>query len=179
MKNITSKIVFIRNFIDHSQNIFAELIENTAWDTNMKARKTACFGEPYNYSEQAYDFEPMSDQMEHIAGLLEQELGFRPNNCLLNYYEDGHSKMGFHGDTIKMLVPHTGIAIVSLGDHRIMQMRRKANPTEMYHYILPPGSLFYMPNDIQADWQHGLPKVVGGSGRISMTFREMIPNFSE
>ncbi len=175
MHHITNRILFIRDFISDSENIFTDLVKNTEWDTNMRSRKTACYGEPYDYAEQAYNFQPMSDQMEHIAGLLEEELGFRPNNCLLNYYEDGSSKMGFHGDTIKMLVPDTGIAIVSLGDNRIMQVRRKANPTELYNYILPPGSLFYMPNDMQEDWQHGLPKVISNLGRISMTFREMVP----
>jgi len=174
MSNITNRITFIRNFITDAQSLYNDLVTSTDWDTNMRSRKTACFGEPYDYSEQVYDFAPMNDRMESIASLLHKELGFRPNNCLLNYYEDGSSKMGFHGDTIKMLVPDTGIAIVSLGDNRIMQIRRKSSPTELYNYILPAGSLFYMPNDIQEDWQHGLPKVISNLGRISMTFREMV-----
>ena len=175
MKNITDRIVFIPDFIHNAQTLFEDLVANTRWDENMRARKTACFGEPYDYSEQEYDFQPMSNKMETIADLIKDEIGFRPNNCLLNYYENGKSKMGFHGDTIKMLEPDTGIAIVSVGDSRIFQVRRKNNPTELYNYILPNGSLFYMPNDMQADWQHGLPKVVGAKGRISLTFRKMIP----
>jgi len=117
----------------------------------------------------------MSQQMEDICNLLSPTIGFRPNNCLLNYYENGNSKIGFHGDTIKMLEPDTGIAIVSLGDSRIFQVRRKSSPTECYNYVLPSGSLFYMPNDIQEDWQHGVPKVISDLGRISLTFRKMIP----
>lgn len=111
--------------------------------------------------------------IEKISLMIAKEIGFKPNNCLLNFYENGKSKMGFHGDTTKMLAPETGIAIVSVGDNRIMQVRRTNNPTEMYHYILLGGSLFFMSNTMQTDWQHGLPKVVGAQGRISLTFRKM------
>jgi len=54
--------------------------------------------------------------MNHISHLIREAIGFKLNNCLLNYYENGASRMGFHGDTIKMLEPDTGIAIVSVGD---------------------------------------------------------------
>lgn len=175
MKNITDQIIFKRNFIQNSQALYSELIQNIQWNESIISRKTACFGEPYDYSEQSYDFKPMTKDMGAISELVFQEIGFKPNNCLLNYYENGNSKLGFHGDTIKMLEPKTGIAIVSLGDSRIFQIRRKSSPTECYNYILPSGSLFYMPNSIQEKWQHGIPKIISNLGRISLTFRKMIP----
>jgi alkylated DNA repair dioxygenase AlkB len=175
MNKVTDKIIFKRDFINNSEELYQQLIQNTLWNESMISRKTACFGEPYDYSEQSYDFQPMSPEMEDICDLLPSAVGFKPNNCLLNYYENGDSKIGFHGDTIKMLEPETGIAIVSLGDTRIFQVRRKSAPTECYNYILPSGSLFYMPNSIQKDWQHGVPKVISDLGRISLTFRKMIP----
>ncbi len=173
MIQLADHLIYRKDFILNPQDLYNELIATVDWNENMKSRKTACFGKPYDYSEQAYDFKPMTPVMEKISLLIEKEIGFKPNNCLLNYYEDGKSKMGFHGDTIKMLVLETGIAIVSVGDNRIMQVRRTKNPTEMYNYILPAGSLFYMSNAMQAEWQHGLPKVMDAQGRISLTFREM------
>lgn len=173
MISLSDHIVYRKNFFSDHQDLFDHLVANIDWVENMKSRKTACFGKPYDYAEQTYEFKPMISVMEDISLLIEKEIGFKPNNCLLNYYPNGKSKMGFHGDTTKMLVPDTGIAIVSLGDNRIMQVRRTKNPTEMYHYILPGGSLFYMSNAMQVDWQHGLPKVVDAAGRISLTFRQM------
>ncbi len=170
---LNDHIVYRKKFYANHQVLFDNLISNIDWNENMKSRKTACFGKPYNYSEQTYDFKPMTSVMEDISLLIQEVVGFKPNNCLLNYYPDGKSKMGFHGDTTKMLVPGSGIAIVSLGDNRIMQVRRTKNPTEIYNYILAGGSLFYMSNAMQMEWQHGLPKVVDASGRISLTFREM------
>lgn len=175
MKRITDQLVFAQDFISNSQELYKELVQNTKWDESMYSRKTACFGEPYDYAEQSYDFQPMSKDMDKMCDLIEAKLDFKPNNCLLNYYEDGSSKLGFHGDTVKMLEPETGIAIISLGDSRIFQVRRKNSPTECYNYILPSGSLFYMPSSIQEDWQHGIPKVISDLGRISLTFRQMIP----
>lgn len=175
MSRIIDQIIFIKDFIPNSRLLFDKLVTNTNWNENMKARKTACFGEPYDYSELVYDFHPMNEDMENISNLIHSKIGFKPNNCLLNYYENGDSRMRFHGDTITMLEPDTGIVIVSVGSSRIFQVRRKSSPTEVYNYILPCGSLFYMPNSIQEDWQHGLPKVVSDDGRISLTFRKMIP----
>ena len=173
MAALKNHIIYRKKFYSNHQNLYEELIANIDWNEKMKSRKTACFGKPYDYSEQFYDFKPMAPVMENIGLLIQKEIGFRPNNCLLNYYPNGQSKMGFHADTTMLLVPNTGIAILSLGDSRIMQVRRIKNPTEIYNYILPAGSLFYMTNAMQDDWQHGLPKVVDAAGRISMTFRVM------
>ncbi|MFT5096791.1 MAG: alkylated DNA repair dioxygenase AlkB, partial [Psychrobacter okhotskensis] len=41
--------------------------------------------------------------------------GYLPNNCLVNYYLDGSSKMGFHSDDTSQLADGTGVAILSLG----------------------------------------------------------------
>ena len=81
--------------------------------------------------------------------------------------------MGWHGDTTHFLEAETGIAILSVGDTRIFQIRRKAVPTELLNYVLTPGSLIYMPATIQQEWQHAIPKVVSERGRISLTFRKM------
>lgn len=175
MSNILNQIIFERNFIDNSQELFSFFVQSVSWNDSMVSRKTACFGEPYDYSEQSYDFLPMSDELERVCDLIQEKVGFRPNNCLLNYYKNGTSKLGYHGDITKMLEPETGIAVVSLGDHRILQIRRNSSHTECYNYVLNSGSLFYMPNSIQNSWQHRVPKVVSTLGRISLTFRQMIP----
>jgi len=176
MKNrIMDIVVYKRNFLTGADEWYRQLVEEIDWDESMVSRKTACFGEPYDYSEQSYNFQPMSKKMEEVCDLLVPVIGFKPNNCLLNYYVNGNSKIGFHGDTTKMLESDTGIAIISLGDTRLFQIRRAASPTECYNYILESGSLLYMPNSMQEKWQHGVPKVISDQGRISLTFRKMVP----
>lgn len=174
MTAITDQIIYRRNFIPNHLDLYDQLVTTVKWNETMRSRKTACFGEPYDYSEQNYDFQAMTPAMENISTLIQEVVGFKANNCLLNYYENGKSKMGFHADNIKMLLPETGIAIVSVGGSRIMQVRRTSSPTEVYNYILPGGSLFSMSSAMQADWKHGLPKVVTDLGRISLTFRQVL-----
>jgi alkylated DNA repair dioxygenase AlkB len=173
MKDIRSAIIFDPDFFDASNSLFNHLIASITWNDSMRARKTASFGQPYDYSEQVHPYEPFHPFMDELSNRLESMIGFRPNNCFLNYYENGNSKMGWHGDTTHFLEGDTGIAILSVGDTRIFQLRRKAVPTELLNYVLTPGSLIYMPASIQEEWQHAIPKVVSEQGRISLTFRKM------
>ena len=175
MIDVRAEIKFVRNFLTENEALYQHLLNNMEWNESIKSRKTACFGEPYNYSETSQSLTPMPDILAKIAIDLEPIIGFKPNNCLLNYYENGNSRLGWHGDTISFLEPNTGIAIVSLGDPRIFQIRRNEVHTEMYNYVLNPGSLLCMPASIQSDWKHSIPKVVSADSRISLTFRRMVP----
>jgi alkylated DNA repair dioxygenase AlkB len=67
----------------------------------------------------------------------------------------------------------TGIAIVSLGEKRSLKFRNIANPEEFHTYELPSGSLIYMTQEVQANWQHAIPKSDTEMGRISLTFRKI------
>ncbi len=173
MKDIKSAIIFKPDFFDAPKKLFDLLIASITWEDSMLARKTASFGQPYVHSEQLHPYEPFHPFMDDLSDRLESTIGFRPNNCFLNYYENGNSKMGWHGDATHFLAEDTGIAILSVGDSRVFQVRRKAVPTESFNYVLTPGSLIYMPASIQEEWQHAIPKVVSEHGRISLTFRKM------
>jgi len=172
MKDIRSAIIFDPDFFDASENLFELLSTSIAWNESMRARKTASFGQPANDSEE-HPLDPFLPFMDDLSDRLESIIGFRSNNCFLNYYENGNSKMGWHGDSTHFLKENSGIAILSLGDARVFQLRRKTVPTELFNYVLTPGSLIYMPAAIQEEWQHAIPKVVSERGRISLTFRKM------
>jgi alkylated DNA repair dioxygenase AlkB len=173
MKDIKSAIIFDQNFFEPSPDLFDFVVDNISWNDKMLARKTASFGQHNVYSDNPMPLEPLHSFMLELSVLLEPIIGFKPNNCFLNYYENGTSKMGWHGDSTHFLEENTGTAILSIGDTRIFQLRRNAVPTELLNYVLKPGSLIYMPTAIQKDWQHAIPKVVSERGRISMTFRKM------
>lgn len=173
MIDLKSTILFDPDFYHTPNDLFDFLVANITWNDSMRARKTAVFGQPNADSEQVHLYKPFHPFMHELSDRLEPILGFKPNNCFLNYYENGNSKMGWHGDSTHFLTEETGTAILSVGDTRIFQLRRKAVPTELYNYVLTPGSLIYMPASIQEEWQHSIPKVVSKRGRISLTFRKM------
>jgi len=173
MKDIRSALIFEPYFYDTPTDLFDYLVANVNWNDTMRARKTAMFGQPNADSEQVHVYNPLLPVMVELSDRLAPILGFKPNNCFLNYYENGNSKMGWHGDSTHFLTEETGTAILSVGDTRIFQIRRKDVPTELHNYVLLPGSLIYMPASIQEAWQHAIPKVVSERGRISLTFRKM------
>jgi alkylated DNA repair dioxygenase AlkB len=104
----------INNFIDNTLELFDHLKEIVSWDERMSARKTASFGVAYNYSQISYPFQAFTLELNEILDLIEKSLGFRTNNCLINYYLDGKSKIGFHSDQTNILDENTGVAILSI-----------------------------------------------------------------
>jgi alkylated DNA repair dioxygenase AlkB len=169
-------ILLDESFLSDAGNLFAELVVGVPWDERMRARKTASFGTAYNYSGITYDALPMLSPLIPIVDKLEASLGFRPNNCLLNFYESGESTMGFHSDSTDELMPGTGVAIVSLGAERSITFQSKQDKQIQHAYPLKSGSLLYMSAEVQHAWKHAILKqesVTGG--RISLTFRQMAP----
>ena len=138
------ELILEEEFVSRSQELFDALANGTAWDERMRARKTASFGQSYNYSGIAYDAVPLPDLLLPLVEQLAVLLGFRPNNCLLNFYESGEATMGFHSDATDELAPGTGVAIVSLGAERAIAFQSKPDKQVERSYLLRSGSLLYM-----------------------------------
>ncbi len=167
------QLKLIPAFLDQATELFTLLREQVVWDERMKARKTASFGVAYNYSRITYPWTVMLPALEPVCERIEEEIGFLPNNCLLNYYADGTSTMGYHSDSTEELQVGTGVVIVSLGATRAISFRSRQDPKEKYSYELQNGDLLYMKNEIQDDWQHAIPRDADAGPRISLTFREI------
>lgn len=166
-------ITFIHNFITNPEKLFDSLKWNVPWDERMSARKTAGFGKAYNYSQMSYPFQEFTPELKLIIESINSTLHFEPNNCLINYYLDGKSKMGFHSDQTDILYEGTGVAIVSIGETRTLRFKNIENPDVIKDYNLPAGSLIYMTNDVQEKWKHAIPKSDTENGRMSLTFRKL------
>ena len=168
------ELVFIDNFIENSNELFVSLRDNIVWDERIRARKTASFGVAYDYSGITYPEVEMYSELIPICNKIEAEIGFLPNNCLLNYYPDGNSTMGYHSDSAKELKVGTGVAIISLGSTRYISFRSKVDKDIKFKYQLGCGGLLYMDKTIQDNWMHAIPKQGGAGERISLSFRNII-----
>lgn len=162
------------NFIKNPQTLFEIIDTSINWDNRMKARKTVSFGKAYNYSQMSYPFQEFPSFLEEICQNIKAELNFEANNCLINYYENGKSKMGYHSDQIDILAENTGIIIISLGETRLLKFRNIEDKTIFKEFKLIAGSLFYMNQEIQTTWQHSIPKSNTENPRMSLTFRKLI-----
>lgn len=167
-------IVYVERFLEEHEALFEWVRDHVEWDERIKARKTASLGVPYDYAGLTYDERPFPPELERVRALVAERVGTEVNNCLLNYYPDGRSRMGFHSDSEEGIVPGTGVSIVSLGVARPLRFRRIASPEERLDYVLAPGSLLFMPAEVQLEWQHALPRSTKRDGRISLTFRTVV-----
>lgn len=161
-------------FLSDQMALFNALSQSVRWEGSMAARRTASFGVPYNYAQMTYPAVPMHTALVPVVEQLHKTLGVRFNNCLLNFYETGRSKMGFHADDTTELQPGTGVAIVSLGHPRKITYRSKADKTLQHSFTLPPGSMLYMSSALQDDWVHAIKKQKDVGPRISLTWRAFI-----
>lgn len=168
---IEPDVLLVDDFLSEHAKLFDALRECVDWDTRMASRHTASYGVPYNYSQMQYPERPMLDSLVPVAERLWDRLGFRMNNCLLNFYLTGQSTMGFHSDDTTDLQSGTGVAIVSLGSPRGITFRDKSNPEIQHTFSLKPGSLLYMDAKIQTQWVHAIRKQKDAGPRISLTWR--------
>ena len=167
------KIELVSGFVSNSSQLFDRIKDLVVWDERLRSRKTASYGVAYNYSGMTYPAVEMLDALIPICDRIEEQVGFMPNNCLLNYYPDGNSTMGYHSDNISELKAGTGVAIVSLGAARYIYYRNKRDRAIEHKYLLNSGDLLYMDDNIQQHWLHAIPQQPQASERISLTFRHI------
>lgn len=163
---------YYEGFASDPHAVFEQLVRGVTWDERMRARKTASFGRPYDYSGMVYPESAFPPVLERLRHRIAERLGWCPNNCLLNLYADGRAKMGMHADATDSLEEGSAIAIVSLGATRSLVFQRHGED-ERLEYPLHSGSLLVMPLSLQQTWRHGVPKCTEAGPRISATFRRL------
>ncbi|MEO7216321.1 alpha-ketoglutarate-dependent dioxygenase AlkB [Mucilaginibacter sp.] len=166
-------IIYVSEFLSDPGQVFAELQTTIVWNDSMALRKTASYGVAYNYSQMSYPFKPFTSLLDQLSISLAAQIGFLANNCLINYYANGNSRMGFHSDQTDILATGTGVAILSLGALRTLRFREIIDKTNIVDFALPAGSLLYMDQGVQAKWEHAIPKADIDMPRISLTFRSI------
>jgi alkylated DNA repair dioxygenase AlkB len=166
-------VTLIDAFVPEPSRLLERLKETVSWDTRMRARLTASFGAPYNYSGISYPQVPMHAELEALARAVERAVGHPVTNCLINFYPGGGSTMGFHSDSYAQLREGTTVSIVSLGGPRTLRFRGKEQKTLMHDVLLTSGSLLVMQQRVQEEWLHALPPEPGAAPRMSLTFRDI------
>ena len=160
--------------------LLERLLTEVAWTEQMRSRRTASMGLPYNYSGAEYPPAPWHPAVAELRDRVGALAGFTPTNCLLNLYPTGRHSLGWHSDDTDILAPGTPIAIVSLGAERPLGLRRDAEDGFEYRsQPLPAGSLLLMSAAMQATWRHRLPRHETLEPRVSLTFRHIVRVVSE
>ena len=165
--------------------LFESLKQEMAWKqehiklfgkVHPTPRLTAWHGDPHcNYTYSGVVNEPLdwTPALFSIKDRIEQLLHPAKFNCvLLNFYRDGHDKMGWHSDDEKELGPSPNIASVSFGAARRFDFKHKTDTNNKFSVELRSGSVLLMKGDMQHHWLHQLPAQKRiKEPRINLTFR--------
>eukprot|EP00980_Cylindrotheca_fusiformis_P008616 scaffold1830_cov117-Cylindrotheca_fusiformis.AAC.15 len=163
---------------------YKDLLTQIKWEKTPKINRWVSLhhnlkGEDYKYRDApGAAKEGFNETIDRIRKLAEEwyekhtseKVEF--NVCLLNYYENGQQRIGWHSDR-EEIGRTTPIASVSLGASRQFLLRSKENGMEDRAALdLQNGSLVIMENVCQMQYLHSVPKQSDVlSGRINLTFR--------
>jgi alkylated DNA repair dioxygenase AlkB len=189
-KVLDGEILFIRNFLSptEAKKYFDLLLETINWKqeqisfygkTYPVPRKTAWYGYEgfdYSYSGIKCTTEIWTKELLEIKTAIEKiTLSEDFTSVLLNLYNDGNDKMGWHSDDEKKLGINPTIASLSIGETRRFDLKHKQNKDLNYKFELTSGSLLIMRGALQHHWVHQIPvqKKVKNP-RINLTFRTII-----
>lgn len=189
-KVLGGEILFIRNFLSptEAKKYFDLLLETINWKqeqisfygkTYPVPRKTAWYGYEgfdYSYSGIKCTTEIWTKELLEIKTAIEKiTLSEDFTGVLLNLYNDGNDKMGWHSDDEKELGINPTIASLSIGETRRFDLKHKQNKDLNYKFELTSGSLLIMRGALQHHWVHQIPvqKKVKNP-RINLTFRTII-----
>lgn len=168
---------------------YETLLKSTAWEKTSKINRYVALHEetidgdqgtnPYQYRDAPDAGQrklPFSESINAICSKAETWYNSKRNSdvkfnvCLLNFYEDGTQRIGWHCDR-EEIGRDTPIASISLGAKRDFQIRAKEG-LERTSLNLAHGSLVVMENVCQLKYLHCLPKMAAvKEGRINLTFR--------
>lgn len=99
------------------------------------------------------------------------------NHCVTNLYRDGTDFIAHHSDKDLDLNRDGVIVSVSLGDERIMELKRRSEPKDVIRIRLPHRSMLVLGPRTNKEFSHSIiPKSEGedsSSSRISLTLRDV------
>jgi len=184
------EISLLNHFFSENESveIFNELLQNIEWEQPQVSvfgklyavpRKTAFYGLTpltYRYSGLTHQAKPYTKALQIVhQKLVETCPNFKFNSVLLNYYRNGHDKMGWHADDELELGKNPAIASVNFGASRLFQLKHKHNSNLKTQINLTNGSLLLMHGSTQHHWKHQIPKQMRvAEPRINLTFRKII-----
>jgi len=133
---------------------------------------------PGNYSGDQWetlDWSPTSLQVKDaVEKRLKPLVNQTMNHCVTNYYRDGTDFIAHHGDKDLDLNREGVIISVSLGETRVLELRRRAEPRDIYRLILPHRSMFVLGPYTNKEWTHSILPKEGSQGiRLSLTMRDV------
>ncbi|MFT6144218.1 MAG: alkylated DNA repair dioxygenase AlkB [Myxococcota bacterium] len=89
-------------------------------------------------------------------------------------YRDGNDSVAWHGDRLGTHIPWSVVAVVSIGGPRRFLLRPKGGGKSLA-LTLGSGDVLVLGGDVQATFEHCVPKTTTAAPRIALMFRHSTP----
>lgn len=123
-----------------------------------------------------YQWSPLSLKVKqavekNLLPLVDQKM----NHCVTNFYRDGMDFIDHHSDKDLDLDKNGVIVSVSLGDERILELKRRSEPKDTVRMVLPHGSMLVLGPNTNKLFTHSILRNKDSqSPRVSLTLRRVI-----
>lgn len=109
-----------------------------------------------------------------MQDVLSKRYSVRLDRISLARYRDGNDSVAWHGDRLGENIPWSVVAIVSIGGPRRFLLRPAGGGKSM-RFNLGSGDALVLGGDIQATFEHCVPKTAHAAPRIAVMFRHTGP----
>lgn len=155
-----------------ADDLLADVVARAPWRQRTVTMHGRLVAEPRLHAW--YGVDPRDDAVPPVFGVIADLLGPRYGRVFTHLgaalYRDGRDSVAWHGDRIPHEIVDPIVAIVSLGERRVLRMRPKGGgPSQPF--VLHGGDLFVMGGTSQRTWEHSVPKTAASGPRLSVQFR--------
>jgi len=186
----------IRGAFEYSGQLYNLIYNETIWNqeivymagnkyiTNRFTSVVGIKGLNFRYSGKDMISNGWSPTVETINSVISNAMNYGFNFCLLNYYPDGTTKLGFHSDDESSMVSGSPIVSLSLGAERDFQVQPRSKLGNIkwdemglsgtLNIKASSGDIIVMSGAMQKNYKHAIPKRMKVKDpRISLTYRNM------
>ena len=158
-----------------ADDLFADVVARAAWRRRTVTMHGRLVAEPRLHAW--FGTDPHDTSVSPVLGTIADALTERYRRPFTHLgaalYRDGHDSVAWHGDRIPQEVVDPIVAIISLGERRVLRMRPKGGGPSV-PFALHGGDLLVMGGTSQRTWEHSVPKTASSGPRLSVQFRHDI-----
>lgn len=155
-----------------ADDLLADVLERASWHQRVVTMHGRLVAEPRLHAW--YGADPHDASVSPVFGAIADALTARYERSFTHLgaalYRDGRDSVAWHGDRIPHEIVDPVVAIVSLGQRRVLRMRPKGGGSSQ-PFVLHGGDLLVMGGTSQRTWEHSVPKTTRAGPRLSVQFR--------
>jgi alkylated DNA repair dioxygenase AlkB len=162
----------VATWVRGADDLLADVIARASWNQRVVTMHGRLVAEPRLHAW--FGADPHDPTVCPVFATIADALSARYERTFTHIgaalYRDGRDSVAWHGDRIPQEIIDPIVAIISLGERRVLRMRPKGGGPSR-PFVLHGGDLLVMGGTSQRTWEHSVPKTASSGPRLSVQFR--------